>query len=308
LIHRTPISFESLIITTDYDNIITSTTLLGHVDVQANYMNFTDLLIQVSGQIIITPSPLKTYWTNIKLDYYKTFRGVWFETFDGDKTELENTIFVGENIEIYYSQTRLSGLNQRHAFVMRGYGDFYLRNSKSSAYSAKNTNMHSYARLSTPDVDIGTDKTFTTLFENIYMNNQDFRTTATLEESPTHGYLFASPFMKMNVTYSNYTIENVFNSGVLGLMQLQLNDMYDVTMKDITLRNIEASRDFIQFLGGNDINIENFKIINLTLHSVNLFTTTGVANIVINSFLFSEITRTGTVTSDFMQIVRNFLL
>lgn len=89
MIHRTAFFIDNLLLTTDYDSIITSTLFFDYIDPVARKFNVTNCNFQVSGYIMSPDDPSQAYFGNIKIDYYKSKRGVWSASIYGDEAELE---------------------------------------------------------------------------------------------------------------------------------------------------------------------------------------------------------------------------
>ena len=212
-------------------------------------------------------------------------------------------------MDFYYSQPRLTGLGQRHAFIMRGYGDYIVRNCTSSIYSEISMNSNTFTRFGSNPVDMNIDKYFLTLIENTIITNQDFNTSATLIDDPSHGTLSNSPVMNMNVTYSNYTIVDVYSSGSKGLFEDWLNNRTIITMRDVTIQNVITNKFLVEVEDAREVVIDNFRVINVTIYNSHLFGITGAGNVDIDTLVFSSIILEGRYALDFAVIVSfNFII
>ena len=219
----------------------------------------------------------------------------------------KNNYLIGENLYIYFSQPRLNSLGQRHAFIIRGYGDLIVRNCTFLTYSSNIDSMNTASRFGGAKFEINTTRTFITLFENIYMTNPDFDTTASLDQDPTNGRMTGSSYMDLNLTFSNYTIENIYSSGSIGVFQVRMKDRHNIHIKDVTIKNVIASTVLFEITGGNSQTFENIKLINCTLHASELLLLSDTFNLMLNNFVIQDIQLLGTFSNKLGTIVSVFI-
>jgi hypothetical protein len=75
--HRSAVSIDNFLLTTEYFEIITTDLFFAIIDVVPREMNLTNLEIQVSGWILNTEYANKLYLANTVVDYYKTRFGFY---------------------------------------------------------------------------------------------------------------------------------------------------------------------------------------------------------------------------------------
>ena len=162
-------------------------------------------------------------------------------------------------MNIYYSQMKSPDLGQRHPFILRGYGDFIVRNSIVSIYSSPETSMASIARFG------GTfgqqNKTFILLLENIYITNA-YLDRLTLNSGSTYLNLMGGSTFKLNITLSNVTLDRIYGSESNFNIFLRPGPNNNVFLKDVTIKNVESNIPVIMTEPMSNLIIENMNIIN----------------------------------------------
>jgi len=169
-------------------------------------------------------------------------------------------------------------------------------------------NTNAFTRFGSQRTGLKVDKLFLFLIENTIITNQDFDSTATLAETSTYGTITASPLMDMNITFSNYTITNVYSSGTKGIFENWLNNRTTITMKDVILQNVISTKWLLVLTDTKEITIQNLRIVNVTISDTHLFRITGTNYIDIDSIAFSSINLEGRYALDFAVIVSVFFL
>jgi hypothetical protein len=141
--HRSAVFIDNFLLTTEYNEIITTDLFFAIIDVVPRQTNLTNLEIQVSGRILNTEYPNQLYIANTRVDYYKTRFGFYTRNKCPDDAVLDDLYFIADNVTFYNSQELVANLGQRHGISQRGYGNFYVRNSYFSVYSTAGQAMSS---------------------------------------------------------------------------------------------------------------------------------------------------------------------
>ena len=184
--------------------------------------------------------------------------------------------------------------------MIRGHGDFIIRNSTFRIYSTPEDSMASIARF---DRGVGlTNKTFITHLENIYLTN-DFFDTTTIDVTPSYVKLDGGTYINMNVTLTNWTLEKLYGSGTTNNLRIRPGAGNNLLLKDITFKSIESNVPVLLTAPMNELIIENLVFINCTIINTQavFLTTSNLLNI--TNAIFSNITLTGHFEGYFIELV-----
>ena len=303
LIHRSAVTIYNIYFTTEFDAAITTTDFITSQQVDAKVVNITNSVFEVSGRVFWTSNPIKLFMKNILVDYYKSRLGVTLTIACGSLPALEETYVRVENITIYYSQTKLSNLGQRHALVHRGWGDYFVKDSKFLIYSDPGDSSSPIARFDGQPCNLQSNKTFQMIFDNIYITNP-YTSTQALSTAETSLRVAGVATTRVNMTITNFTIENAYGSGSLNPIQILIPDNYGLVLKNITLKDIRSNIVVFRVEGGLEKYIENVNIVNCTFLDTQPVLLKGSGKVTLINLIFQQITMSGAFSGDIVELVR----
>ena len=141
------------------------------------------------------------------------------------------------------------------------------------------------------------------IFENVYITNQDFA-TKTRSEAQTTIRMNGIANNPVDITFSNFTIENAYSSGSLNAIQLILPDNYSLTMKDVTFRNFESDVVVILVTGMSQKYLENIKFINCTMIDTQILNIADSDSLTVANISFENMTMPDSLSTDLVEFVR----
>ena len=218
--------------------------------------------IGVSGVILYADQQVEAVLENLKIDLYRTTRGVFLDMTCRDPSIIFNTTLNIINVELYYSQDRIELDNRYNPIRYLGAGNVNYLNLTSNVFVENPFNRVSYNYLDEscvmesgkhPILNI-TNAYFTVPRENISHNIE--------LNAPISINSFTDRAVNGTQVYiTNMTLENMRIYG-LRAISLEVGPYSEIYFKDITFKNMELTQQIFQFRNGGIVSFENFNIIN----------------------------------------------
>ncbi|CAI2371351.1 unnamed protein product [Moneuplotes crassus] len=301
LSHRTSIYMNKIMFTTDYTSLVTTTIYFNVMSEKAHEFKITNSHIKVAGQMMFTWNPIRLSFQNVDFDYSITRYGVWLRNSVGTIEELSKSYLICDTASFYFSEPKRRDIGQRHIMILFGPGDCILTNINISIYSSNEDSMISLGRIFHYGTGIYT-KRFKLQVSNIYITNPEFDTT-TVRDSPTLVSFDGSRYgLEMDYEFSNITIDRVHGGGTWPLLRFNPRPTANVSVSDITIKNVDSTLPVISFIEGRAFNLTNIQIINCTIYSSGVVTITAIEALIMNNFIFKNLTLTGSFTNDVIML------